>query len=68
MPFLRRKREEVIGFFKEFHDQGHFYKSLNVTFLVLIPKKNGAEDLKDFRSISLIGGLYNDFPKCLIIG
>ncbi|RVW28776.1 Transposon TX1 uncharacterized 149 kDa protein [Vitis vinifera] len=35
-----------------------FVKSLNATFLVLVPKKGGAEDLKDFRPISLVGSLY----------
>ena len=32
-------KDEVLGFFKEFHDQSRFVKSLNATFLVLIPKK-----------------------------
>ena len=31
-------KDEVIGFFKEFNDQNKFVKSLNATFLVLIPK------------------------------
>ena len=33
-------------------------KSLNATFLVLIPKKGDVEDLKDFRCISLLGSLF----------
>ena len=32
---------------------------------MLIPKKGGAEDLKDFRSISLVGGLYKWLAKVL---
>ena len=32
-------KNEVLGFFKEFHDQSRFVKSLNATFLVLILKK-----------------------------
>ncbi|RVW54908.1 hypothetical protein CK203_071538 [Vitis vinifera] len=35
-----------------------FMKSLNAIFLVLVPKKDGAEDLRDFRPISLVGSLY----------
>ena len=35
-----------------------FVKSLNATFLVLVPKKGDAEDLKDFRPISLVSSLY----------
>ena len=58
-------KEEVMGFFKEFHDQGKFVKSINASFLVLIPKKGGAEDLKDFRPISLVGSLYKLLAKVL---
>ncbi|RVW44617.1 hypothetical protein CK203_110049 [Vitis vinifera] len=52
------------GSFKEFFEYGSFSKCLNTTFLVLIPKKGGAEDLGDFRPISLLGGLYKSWPKC----
>ncbi|RVW72019.1 hypothetical protein CK203_054053 [Vitis vinifera] len=57
--------EEMIGFLKEFHEHGRFVRSLNSTFLVLIPKNPGAEDLRDFRSISLVGGLYKLLAKVL---
>ena len=53
------------GFFREFHEGGKFVKSLNATFLVLVPKKGCAEDLKDFRSISLVGSLYKLLAKVL---
>ena len=46
-------KDEVMGFMNEFHEQGRFVRSLNSTFLVFIPKKAGAEDLRDFRLISL---------------
>ena len=32
---------------------------------MLIPKKGGAEDLKDFRPISLVGSLYKWLAKVL---
>ena len=38
-------------------------KSMNATFIVLVPKKGGAEDLKDYRPISLVGGLYKWLAK-----
>jgi hypothetical protein len=44
--------------FREFHGQGIFEKSINATFISFIPKKAGAVDIKDFRPISLVGGLY----------
>ncbi|RVW19306.1 LINE-1 reverse transcriptase-like [Vitis vinifera] len=58
-------KEEILELFKEFYDQRSFVKSLNTTFLVLIPKKGGAEDLGDFRPISLLGGLYKLLAKVL---
>ncbi|RVW47373.1 LINE-1 retrotransposable element ORF2 protein [Vitis vinifera] len=58
-------KEEVVDLFKEFYEHGSFAKCLNTTFLVLIPKKGGAEDLDDFRPISLLGGLYKLLAKVL---
>ena len=58
-------KDEVIGFFKEFHDNSRFVKNLNTTFLVLISKKQTVEDLKDLRPISLVGGLYKILSKVL---
>ncbi|RVW34350.1 Transposon TX1 uncharacterized 149 kDa protein [Vitis vinifera] len=57
--------KEILAMFKEFHEQNTFLKSLNNTFLVLIPKKGGAEDIGDFRPISLLGGLYKLLAKVL---
>ena len=58
-------KEEVMNLFRQFHETGKFVRSLNATFLVLIPKKGGVEDLKDFRPISLMGGLYKWLAKVL---
>ena len=58
-------KEEIVDLFKEFYEQRSFAKSLNTTFLILIPKKGGAKDLGDYRSISLLGGLYKLLAKVL---
>ena len=58
-------KEEIVDLFKEFYEQRSFVKSLNTTFLILIPKKGGTEDLGDFRPISLLGGLYKLLAKVL---
>ena len=58
-------KNEVLGFFKEFHEHARFVKNLNATFLVLIPKKQTMEDFKDLRLISLVGGLYKILSKVL---
>ena len=51
--------------FHNFHSQAVFEKSLNASFLALIPKKVDAVKVKDFRPISLVGGIYNIISKVL---
>jgi hypothetical protein len=51
--------------FAEFHTRGKFEKSFNATFVSLIPKKTGAMDVRDFRPISLVGGIYKIISKVL---
>ena len=58
-------KEEVLGFFKEFFEHSRFVKSLNATFLVLVPQRRTVEDLQDLRPISLLGGLYKILTKVL---
>ena len=58
-------KSEVMNFFKDLHEQGKFVRSINVTSLVLVPKKGGAEDLKDYRPISSVGSLYKWLAKVL---
>ncbi|RVW53855.1 LINE-1 reverse transcriptase-like [Vitis vinifera] len=58
-------KEEIMELFREFYNQCSFANSLNSTFIVLIPKKGGAEDLGDFRPISLVGSLYKLLAKVL---
>ena len=43
-------KKEVMNLFRQFHETRRFVRSLNATFLVLIPKKGGAKELKDFMS------------------
>ena len=54
-----------MAFFKDFHWQCVFEKSLNATFLCLIPKKTNAVNIKDFCPISLVGSLYKLLAKVL---
>ena len=60
-------KSKVIGFFEEFYEARSFEKSSNATFLVLVPKKGGAKDLKDCRPTRLVGGLYKLSAKVLAI-
>ena len=52
-------------FFREYHEQGRFVKRLSAMFLVLVAKKGGAKNLKDFRPISLVVSLYKLLAKVL---
>jgi len=56
---------DIMAVFAEFHSRGKFEKSFNATFVYLIPKKTGAMEVKDFRPISLIGGIYKIISKVL---
>ena len=56
---------EVMVVCQEFYEQGFFEKSLNATFICLIPKKPRAIEWKDFRPISLVGSVYKIIAKVL---
>ncbi|RVX14104.1 hypothetical protein CK203_011423 [Vitis vinifera] len=56
---------EAMVFFKEFYAFESFERSLNATFLILILMKGGTEDLKIFRSMSLMSSLYKLLTKVL---
>ena len=51
--------------FHNFHTQTVFEKSLDASFLALILKKVDAVEVKDFRPISLVGGIYKIISKVL---
>lgn len=50
---------------EEFYQKGALCRSLNATFLTLIPKISSADELKDFRPISLMGSFYKLLAKTL---
>ena len=58
-------KTNIMNVFHTFHAHAVFEKSLNATFLALIPKKADAMDVKDFRPISLVRGLYKIIAKVL---
>ena len=49
-------KSNIMAVFHHFHVTDQFEKSLNATFIALIPKKAAAVEVKDFRPISLVGG------------
>jgi hypothetical protein len=56
---------DVMAFLGEVYEFGKFEKSLNATFISLIPKKINAVNIRDFRPISLIGCIYKLLAKVL---
>ena len=56
---------EIIEVLANFHSQAVFEKSLNATFIALIPKKVDAVNVRDFRPISLVGSIYKVISKLL---
>ena len=58
-------KAEIMAVFQNFHTQAVFEKSLNTSFLALIPKKVEAVKIKDFRPISLVDGIYKIISKVL---
>ena len=56
---------DVLAVFDEFYQHSKFEKSHNATFIALIPKKNGASNIRDFRPISLVGSVYKILAKVL---
>jgi hypothetical protein len=58
-------RVDIMKVFDEFHARGLFEQSLNASFISLIPKVPRANSIKDFRPISLVGGIYKIIAKVL---
>ena len=57
--------KDVMDFFDYFHRHSVFERSMNASFLSLIPKKCNAVNIKDFCPISLVGGVYKLLSKVL---
>lgn len=56
---------EVMAFMRELHEKGKLSKHIGVSFITLIAKKKGAEFIRNFRPISLIGFIYTVLVKVL---
>ena len=58
-------KSDIMDVLHSFHEQAVFERSLNVSFLALIPKKSDAMEVKDFHPIRLVGGMYKIISKVL---
>ena len=57
--------KDVMAFFEHFLRHSVFERSMNASFLSLIPKKSNALNIKDFRPISLVSSMYKLLSKVL---
>ncbi|XP_047268842.1 uncharacterized protein LOC124898822 [Capsicum annuum] len=65
LTFWELIKGDIMVIMQYFHDHQVFEKSLNATYVALIPKKAGETELRDFRLISLISGVYKILAKAL---
>lgn len=57
-------KDDIVSTMHHFHSHQVFEKSFNATYVALIPK-NGAVELRDYRPIRLISGVYKTIAKTL---
>jgi hypothetical protein len=58
-------KKDIMAIFSEFYNSCQFERSLKATFVSLIPKKADVMEVKDFRPISFVGGVYKIISKVL---
>jgi len=49
---------DIMARFREFHGRGSFEKSINATFISLIPKIASVVDIQDFHLVNLVGVVF----------
>ena len=57
--------KDVMDVFDYFNRHSMFERSMNASFLTLIPKKCNVVNIKDFRPINLVGSVYKLLSKVL---
>ena len=58
-------KDDLLAVFQELYSEGALVRSINATFLTLIPKKANANEVRDFRPIALVGSIYKIVAKVL---
>uniref|UniRef100_A0A0V0H116 Putative ovule protein n=2 Tax=Solanum chacoense TaxID=4108 RepID=A0A0V0H116_SOLCH len=56
---------DVLSTIDEFYEKGKFDKSLNTSFIVIIPNKEDVASIGDYIPISLVGSMYKTISKVL---
>lgn len=63
--FWEAIKSEVCSFVREFHLNSKLSKGIPGSFILLIPKKESVQSIKEYRPISLVGCLYKILAKIL---
>lgn len=58
-------KDDLTGVFNDLYRGNLQIKRLNEALRVLIPKREGAQDISDFRPISLLNGVYKIITKVI---
>lgn len=58
-------KDDLMKVFMEFFNRGMMNKTMRSTFIFFIPKKEGARNMGEYRTISLVGNLYKIISKVL---
>jgi len=66
-PSWSNIKGEIMRLLPDFHRTDIFDKTLNATFISLIPKVAGADDMKKFRPINLVRSVYKILAKALAL-
>lgn len=60
-------KEDLMQVFKDFYEKSFLDKGSNATYISLMPKREGTDQLSDFRPVSLVGSTYKILSKCLAL-
>jgi hypothetical protein len=58
-------KDDLLAVFGELYSEGSIERSINATFLTLIPKKSNATEVRDYRPIALVSSIYKIVAKVL---
>lgn len=59
--------DDLISMITDFFEKGELPKVVNTIWVALIPKVEGAVELKDFRPISVVGCIYKVIAKIMAL-
>ncbi|KAG9446327.1 hypothetical protein H6P81_012455 [Aristolochia fimbriata] len=58
-------KNDIVSLLEDFYHNGIKHRSIGLSIIKLVPKKEGAENVRDYRPISLISGLYKIIARVL---